>query len=118
MNRQEELEGMSHFEINKLVAPLSGKKYHLANGIFWGISPFASPMTTYNWCKNPEDIMPLAIENKISLLLDESDLPEATTNPLASLVSGCADDCISSLDMNIYRAICIVLILMKEAENA
>jgi len=96
MTRQEELESYSDYEINLHVRKLTSSK------------------ALHDYCNNPNDIMPIAIENNISLLLDESDLPEATTNTCWD--GGFTDDCISSLDMNIYRAICIVFILMKEGE--
>jgi hypothetical protein len=114
MNRQEELEGMSDRAINRLIA---GSNYYCASYDSDSEIVIDEGMAWVDYCNNPNDIMPIAIENGISLLLDESDLPEATTNPSASLVSGWGEDCISSLDMNIYRAICIVFILMKEVEN-
>ena len=89
-NRQQELESMSWYELNKIMTCV------VENDRF-----------DYD---NPEDIMPLAIENGISL------------EYLPCTEEWCAQEAKEltnrAFNINPYRAICIVLILMKESENA
>jgi len=117
MTRGEELEGMSDVEINKIMSKLVDKPSKFNNGIFWGVEGHAPPMTTYNWCKFPKDIMPIAIENNIEIS------PMLRGAWCASLVNKYTYDeapiynyNFQAVDDNPYKAICIVFILMKEGE--
>lgn len=137
--RQDELEGMSDFKINCLLTKLLGVA--LPDSMFDG-TPFpdgtcmlgeialwrdGDSVSTPDWytprqhiivpdyCNNPEDIMPIAIENKLTLE------PIANYNGSFNDKEWCCSiedgSSIEAWSENPYRAICIVFILMKGAES-
>jgi hypothetical protein len=116
MNRQEELEGMSDFKLNCILATLLGylvnEEQTQALGFVNGV--ICNSEWVKDFCGTPEDIMPLAIKNKVyfreSGELGGKIMYEAHRFISSGLIY-------ISADLNPYRAICIVIILMKEAEN-
>jgi len=101
MIRQEELDGMSNFELETLVTM-----------IITGACITTAQVCARDYCSNPSDIMPIAIENGIGI--------EAGTRGDRKTDKWVAFDRYHTKVVgheNPYRAICIVLILMKEAEN-
>lgn len=111
MTRQEELEGMSDSDLAVLVALAEGYKFAETHPIYDGRTLIESSFTR-DYCNNPTDIMPIAIENRISL-----DLGHEACGAYVSVPDGDGGaDCYGAYDKNPLRAICIVFILMKESE--
>lgn len=110
MSRQQELDGMCEFDINRLTFAILNKV---------DINDLTQHCSPPDYCNNPSDIMPIAIDNKIALT------PLFTGDYWAGRVckfgyEGATKAPVYDIwaeDENPYRAICIVVILMKEAEN-
>ena len=112
MTRQEELEAMSEFELSITLA-----------GLIFPINTFIERYTPKSssiyidtetgierdYCNNPADIMPLVLENNINLL-NQYWCDGDGVNKIAMDFT----HEIESKHKNVYRAACIVLILMKE----
>ena len=125
MTRQEELEAMSDFRLCETLSDLLDiswlmrPSHRLNDSGIWRYSNMDTVDTCESladYCNNPNDIMPLAIENKISTTFNIA-CPD-----LGWEVSGYEylppDDFkeFRARHESLYRAICIVLILMKESE--
>ena len=113
MTRQEELEAMSEFDINSKVAELArkdGEKFVCMDGFYPNAYVWSeSHKKELDYCNNPADIMPLVLENNINLL-NQYWCDGDGVNKLAMDFT----HEIESKHKNVYRAACIVLILMKE----
>ena len=92
MNRKQELESMSDFEIEQIM-------YHLINNQSELIHT-----DILNYCSNPSDIMPIAFDNKICLMFNDDSSEWVAYLPNLEVV----------IDGNPLRAICIVFILITE----
>jgi len=124
-NRQAELEAMSVFEINTLVANIIYKNDKSGwsvdercpepheNSIYIRFNDSVHYISK-DYCNNPEDIMPIAIENKISCEWDSEGKIWWSYSPRAAYY---LDPKITSTNQNSYRARCIVFILMMENKN-
>jgi len=108
MITQEELSGMSDFDINKLVAKLSGIE-------FWTSSRHVIPNSqirgdTLDYCNNPSDIMPIAFESFIGV--------DPVSNGRDFMAYIYSSDRRTykyfSINKNPLRAICEVFILMNQ----
>jgi len=130
MTRQLELEAMSDFDLNCLVAMIvhpdlryadsdyvfekknGSANFRLCNAVGEDLDA-----GTYDYCNNPSDIMPIAFENKINLSYDISQpdlgwlvehyeyLPPDDFKPYRSRHE------------NPYRAMCVVFILLNEDQS-
>jgi len=107
MNRQEELEALNDEGLNHLVYCLRRKVgIHLLDA--------KTAFGLYDYCNCPADIMPIAIERKLKLEWDDFDKEYVV---YGKAYNGKSVTFINIGHQNPYRAACIVLILMKEAEN-
>jgi len=105
MNRQEELEALNDEGLNHLV-------YCLRRKVGMHLLDAKTAFGLYDYCNCPADIMPIAFESKFELT------PMEEKGEDVYIVSYADDYNITyEIDKNPYRAICIVFILMKEAEN-
>ena len=119
MTRQEELEAMSDSSLCKILANYLCIQWHVApthelqeNGDEWIYSEpynWNTGVRLPNYCNNPSEIMPLVLENNINLL-NQYWCDGDGVNKLAMDFT----HEIESKHKNVYRAACIVLILMKE----
>lgn len=112
---QEQLEAMSDLEINRLVADrMGGYAGDVGDWMPEGVKVNCEGGFFYeerDYCNNPSDIMPIAIENKISLHFMRADnrVQAFHSMPLNQ-------PSIYHHDLNPYRAIAIVYLLMKQNE--
>ena len=111
MNRQQELEGVSDFEINELVRKLSGAVLILCPTI-------DEDVQCIDYCSNPSDIMPIAFENEISLIKFDNEMYEAIAGFDICPMNGGVVNVENSSHKNPLRAICIVFILMTEGKGS
>jgi len=115
MMNKEQLEAMSDFEINKLVAEIAidkdvdiqtigtkGLELYVVN-----TSGLLPTMDSLDYCNNPSDMWPLIIEKEISINF------RARKNllPVAKMINSDSNDVIHS---NPLRAAAIVYLLMQE----
>ncbi len=115
MNRQEELEDLSKFEINKLVASIAEGFNESAwpEAVRMGDILTLETEDEYEWlhpnyCGEPSDIMPIALENKFTLNWMEQHGKYEILDKNSEFVS---------YHVNPYRAICIVFLLIQEKIN-
>jgi hypothetical protein len=122
MSRQEELKSMSDLEINILVAGFQGLKipedwredhFFVQDGdsVYATDGGFDRSRCIPDYCNNPADIMPIAIENGIQ----QKVFSRVNRKP----EKWWADDVdykFHSININPLRAICIVFILMSESK--
>ena len=99
MITQEQLIEMSDFEINKTVADVAGIEFRTSGRHV--IPADQIRCDTLDYCNNPNDIMPIAFENKIALF------------PLGKTWKARKQD-VMSRTMNPLRAICEAYILMNQ----
>ncbi len=113
---------LSDFEINRLVAEVVyNNPYEITKNIGDDSIQVVDHhiggrfmKTPIDYCNNPSDIMPIAIENKISLISDEHVGGWYATSDFHNFIEpwGKAD-----FDKNPYRAIAICYIKMQEAKQ-
>lgn len=103
----------SDFEINKAVAiNINGTDAVVEKfGITYIVDEDMRAMVSFAPCNNPEDAMPIIIENGIGLL------PYKKSPPLAFDLKKGLGFGILVENENIYRAAMEVFLMMKEAEN-
>lgn len=112
---------MSDFEINKAVLFLSGVEYEDCD-----YNPFPEDCTSFsygdgaNWyefdpCNNPSDAWPIIVENKISLITDET-----TENWSTGYIIDFSDETAykyNTQDLKPLRSAMITFLMMKEKEQ-
>ena len=102
MDRQEQLESMDDDELDLIIHSFEHPRGNNYLNFFNELDPS-------EYCQNPEDIMPLAVENGISL------------EYLPCTEEWCAQEAKEltkrAFNNNPYRAVCIVLIVLKEGEK-
>ena len=113
MNRQEELKGLNDGKLQLILHELeysyvAGSRSAEYIKFFRNLGPAA-------YCSDPSAIMPLAIENKMKMIPKPTISMKTVSDKWLWHVRTIHTPVI--INENLYRAICIVLILMKEAEN-
>ena len=112
MNRQEELEAMSDYDINVLVLDALGvnsygreKQKRRESEVRYFETSLES--FSFDYCNNPSDIIPIAIENNIGYTwAGLSWAARAYNTNIRSYSEGTP-----------YRAICIVLVLIRNNKD-
>ena len=108
MITREQLSEMSDFDINQEVAVLRGLNYVIEqedkpSAYLW----LEESMVEIDFCNNPNDIMPIIIENKISLEFRDH-------KSLAPIAKRFGSNSHNIVNDNVLRAACEVYILMNQ----
>jgi len=117
MSRQEELEAMSDQSINETICKLFFTECKFKTVELSDVTSRRMmildrlPFEINDYCNNPSDIMPIAIENKFRMLPDKNGYFVANNwrNDDKLSLEYCENK-------SLYRAICIVYLLMQEKE--
>lgn len=96
MTRQEELEAMSDLHLGGEVSAANDDE--LEDALY------------KDYCNNPNDIMPIAIENKINMTWCHEGFWCCDSNEPLDKIKLCENE-------SLYRAICILFILMSESKS-
>lgn len=113
-------EAMSNFEINKWVWRLTKSPESMyVDSEFMRVFRDANEFYEFDPCNNPSDIMPIAIENKISIVFDGEftgacNMPDKYQYPDNHNGSG---NISVHCPENVLRAIAICLLKMKESQE-
>lgn len=116
MNRQQELDTFNDAELEKLVCiyhdvdMVNSESHEWDEGqhVFWPMG--RGSVRPLKYCSNPSDIMPIAIEHRFKMV------PHNNANDVdVWRVRTVHTDIVES--ENLYRAICIVFILMMEGKR-
>ncbi|WP_448175861.1 phage protein NinX family protein [Morganella morganii] len=118
----------SDFEINKAVAEKVGIMQYMFDGkdsesVIWNVPSnniYNGFISKKGWdfdpCNNPDDAMPIVLENGISLIFDTG--CKAWVAGIAYWVDGCEWQISYEVErMNQYRAAMELFLMMKDAEN-
>lgn len=117
MHTNETLSKSSEHEINIMVADIRGQKYteRIEHGDVWLDK---EQDETLDYCQNPEDIMPIAIANKIGQDWSHSDVSGVDYWRAWGSTQGMPGqyERFETVELGAYRAVCIIYILMNQGE--